>query len=351
MFIFTGSDTRCFTLAGLQKILTFHTGKFAVQYRTEINDLFARYMSGDPTLLTEIEANRESMSDLHEAFRRDQPFRHMTGTKRVHKKSSNGAAGAAGGEDSPDEDEGMVALKKFAGDQQKSLANQVAIMQKVDTFTPVLTGVVETIKADQVANAKKWETYEANQAKQQQLVEDLRSEVQQIHAGLDSMPQMMVQAFNIGMQTYQQMMEQGFQSERQFNRMAMNRERAEILQLRHITMTGFQTIQQVMMQQAGYIQQITAEKAQLEADLTKLRGHSISIGEVVCHVFGGYKKFVEEEMKEIGWRVYDHFVRSNQGAPLRGVKTSDYGSYTARIYYQCDWPVIEQIVRAYYNQH
>lgn len=63
-------STPCMTMCGLQVLLQVMGGKVSAQYRNMMRSVFNRYMAGDTSMLTEIEANAASDAPIHAAYRR-----------------------------------------------------------------------------------------------------------------------------------------------------------------------------------------------------------------------------------------------------------------------------------------
>jgi len=77
--------TPVMTLQGLQHLLVILGGKVAAEFRQIVLGVFTRYMSGDRTMLEEINANAVSTAPIHQAYRQalaQEPVLDAAGAKR-----------------------------------------------------------------------------------------------------------------------------------------------------------------------------------------------------------------------------------------------------------------------------
>ena len=77
--------TPAMTIQGLQRLLVILGGKHAGEFRTIVLGVFTRYMSGDRTMIEEIQANAVSDAPIHQAYRQalaQEPVLDAAGTKR-----------------------------------------------------------------------------------------------------------------------------------------------------------------------------------------------------------------------------------------------------------------------------
>jgi hypothetical protein len=73
------------TLRGLQRLMMILGGKVAADFRQIVEGVFTRYMSGDRSMLQEVEANAVSTAPIHQAYRQalaQEPVVNAAGTKR-----------------------------------------------------------------------------------------------------------------------------------------------------------------------------------------------------------------------------------------------------------------------------
>jgi hypothetical protein len=78
-------ETPVMTLRGLQRLLMILGGKVAADFRQIVEGVFTRYLSGDLSMLEEIQANAVSTAPIHQAYRQalaQEPVVNAAGTKR-----------------------------------------------------------------------------------------------------------------------------------------------------------------------------------------------------------------------------------------------------------------------------
>jgi hypothetical protein len=134
-------QTPVMTLRGLQRLLMILGGRVAAEFRVMVEGVFSRYISGDLSMIEEIQSNAVSTAPIHHAYRQalaQEPVLDAAGTKRQLELEM---------------EERIVALaeKKQALEERKSRMGvdlQEKSMQNVQTFAGLMTSLNPEWKSD-----------------------------------------------------------------------------------------------------------------------------------------------------------------------------------------------------------